>query len=377
MNRSRTKAAKARSKAPARADRSDPVRPVKLFALLGGFFLLIGLYEWLAALISGDLKPTTAGRGTGPAWMTWSVHGQEVLLGLAGLAVLVVVVVIPWRRTGQLTFEGMTVLAWATVWGIQDSWINYSQTVITYNSTALNIGCPQCHAPGWLSNDTLAVPLIWGLGCYLGPMYLLTVAAGRVMTRARARRPDLGPFGLVVVGCGFLAIAGVLLEVLWSGTGILSFGGADPWLSLFGNSYYKSPLWVGLFWGIAAGLIASIRYFTDPDGHTIVERGLDGVRAGARAKQALRLLAVIGALNGLFAVAYHVPAQWFGLHAQAFPDDLLNRPYLLGGVCGPGSDYACPDPRVPIPRGSGSGRVNPDGNFYAPNGQPNQSGDDN
>jgi hypothetical protein len=31
---------------------------------------------------------------------------------------------------------------------------------------------------------------------------------------------------------------------------------------------------------------------------------------------------------------------------------------------------------VPIPRGGESGRVNPDGNFYAPNGLPDQSGGD-
>ena len=333
------------------------------FALLGAVFLLLGLYEWLAALISGDLKPTTAGRGTAPGWVLWSVHGQEVLLGLAGAAVLAVVVIIPWRRTGRLTFEGMTVLGWATLWLIQAPWVSYSQTVISYNSSAINLGCPQCHAPGWLSNDTLAVPIIWGLGCYVGPMYLLTLAAGRVMTMARRRRPKIGLFGLVVVACGFMAVAGVLLEVLFTSTAILSYGGADPWLPLLS--------------GVAGGLIASIRYFTDDGGGTLVERGLEDVRASDKAKQGLKLLAVIGAMNGLFAFTYHVPAQWFGLHAQAFSDDLLSRPYLLGGVCGPGTDYACPDPRVPIPRGSGSGRVNPDGNFYAPNGLPNQTGDDN
>jgi len=365
------------AKARPAANGARPVRPVLFFALLGGLFLALGLYEWLAALFSGDLKPTTAGRGTAPEWVSWSVHGQEVLLGLVGLAVLVIVVVLPWRRSGHLSFDGMTVLGWATLWLIQDPWINYSQTVISYNSTALNLGCPQCHAPGWLSNDTLAVPIIWGLGCYIGPLYLLTLAAGRVMGKVRVRRPHIGPFGLVMVAIGFMAVAGVLLEVLWSSTAILAFGGAAPWFSLFGDSYYRSPLWAGLFWGIATGLIAAIRYFIDDRGQTLVERGLDDVRAGDKRKQALRLLAVIGAMNGLFAVAYNVPVQWFGLHAQAFPDDLLNRPYLLGGVCGPGTPFACPDPRVPIPRGSESGRVNPDGNFFAPEGMPDQIGEDN
>ena len=383
MSRTRAASSKTRgSKAggsktrPGSAPSTGTVRPVRFCALLGVAFLLLGLYEWLAALFSGDLTPTTAGRGTAPEWVTWSVHGQEVVLGLVGIAVLVVVVIIPWRRSGQLTFEGMTVLGWATLWAIQDPWVNYSQTVISYNSTAFNLGCPQCHAPGWLSNDVLAEPIIWGLGLYVGPMYLLTLVAGRVMTRVRRKRPDIGPFGLVVAACSFMAVAGVLLEVLWSATAMVGYGGADPRLSLFGDSYHRAPLWLGLLSGIAGGLIAGIRYFTDDEGATIVERGLDEVRSGGRARQALRLLAVIGAMNGLFAVTYNVPAQWFSLHAHAFPDDLLKRPYLLGGVCGPGTDYACPDARVPIPRGGSSGRVNPEGNFYAPDGLPDQSGDD-
>jgi hypothetical protein len=370
-------ASRPKTNAKAAADRPRRVRPVMFFALLGGLFLTLGVYEWLASLFSGDLKPTTAGRGTGPEWVLWSVHGQEVLLGLLGLVVLVVVVVIPWRKTGHLTFDGMMVLSWATLWAIQDPWVSYSQTVISYNSTAFNLGCPQCHVPGWLSNNTLAEPIIWGLGCYLGPMYLFTLVACRLMTKARQRWPQIGPFGLIMVAIGFMAVSDVILEVLWTWTSVYSYGGADPRMSLFGQSYFKYPLWVGLFWGVAWGLIASIRYFTNDKGQTVVERGLNDVKASDKAKQALRLLAVIGAMNGLFAFAYNVPVQWFSLHAHAFPDDLLNRPYLLGGVCGPGTDYACPDPRVPIPRGAESGRVNPDGNFYAPNGLPDQTADDN
>jgi hypothetical protein len=353
--------------------RPRPVRPVLWFAALGAGFLAIGGYEWLASYLAGDLKPTTAGRGTGPSWVLWSVHGQEVLLGAVGLVVLYLFVYRPWKRDGQLSLDGMMVLSWATLWAIQDPWVSYSQTVISYNSSAINLGCPQCHLPGWLSNNTLAEPIIWGLGCYLGPMFLFTLAANRVMAAARTRWPSIGRLGLVMVAVGFMAVSDVVLEVLWTWTSVYSYGGADPALSLFGQSYVKYPLWVGLFWGIAWGLIASIRFFTNDRGETVVERGVRDLRVGPRRMQLVRLLALIGAMNGLFAFAYNVPVQWFSLHAHAFPQDLLNRPYLLGGVCGPGTEYACPDSRIPIPRGPDSGRVRPDGTFVAPNGLPVQT----
>ena len=61
----------------------------------------------------------------------------------------------------------MMVISWSTMYLIQDPWVSYSQTTISYNSTAVNLGCPQCHVPGWQSSQALAEPIIWGLGCYI------------------------------------------------------------------------------------------------------------------------------------------------------------------------------------------------------------------
>ena len=166
--------------------------------------------------------------------------------------------------------------------------------------------------------------------------------------------------------------ADLILECFWTRTGVYTYGGGDPSLSLFDDHYYKYPLWVGAVWGDRVGLIAALRYFKDDRGNTFAERGIDEVKTTPRRKQFLRLLALIGAMNASFAFVYNVPVQFFSSHAQAFPQDLLDRPYLLGGVCGVGTSYACPDPRVPIPRGSESGRVTPEGKFIAPNGLPLQ-----
>jgi uncharacterized protein DUF5135 len=349
------------------------LRPVMFWALIGSGFLALMVYLWGKSLLEGDLKPTTAGRDTAAGWATFSVHAQEAALGLAALVVIWLYIIRPWRRSRHLTLDGMMVIAWSTMWAIQDPWVSYSQTTISYNSTALNLGCPQCHLPGWQSSNVLAEPIIWGLGCYIAPMFLATVLAGKLMGLARARRPRLGKIGLTTVAIGAMATSDLILECFWTRTGVYTYGGGDPALSLFDNHYYKYPLWVGAIWGVAWGLIAALRFFRDDRGNTVVERGIDRVDTTPRRRQILRQLALIGAMNASFAFVYNVPVQYFSSHAQAFPQDLLNRPYLLGGVCGQGTSFACPDPRIPIPRGTGSGRVTPEGTFVAPNGLPVQT----
>ncbi|MBB6378898.1 hypothetical protein BKA01_006158 [Pseudonocardia eucalypti] len=347
-------------------------RPVMFWALVGAGFLLLMIYEWGSSWLAGDLVPTTAGRDTAPAWATVSVRAQEIALGVLALVVIWLVVIRPWRREGHLTLDGMMVISWATMWAIQDPWVSYSQTTISYNSTAVNLGCPQCHAPGWQSSQALAEPIIWGLGCYIGPMYLATLLAGKLMSRARERWPSTGKFGLTMIAIGSLAVADLVLEVFWTRTGVYTYGGGHPAISLFDEHYYKYPLWVGAIWGVAWGLIAAVRFFRDDRGHTVAERGINRVNTTPRRKQLLRLLALVGIMNSSFAFVYNVPVQIFSMHAHAFPQDLLNRPYLLGGVCGAGTDYACPDARIPIPRGDTSARITPEGTLHAPNGLPNQ-----
>src|SRR5581483_3117185 len=115
------------------------LRPVMFWALLGSAFGALMVYEWGATLIDGDLHATTAGRSSEPGWATFSVYTQEIVLGLAALVVLWLFVIRPWRRERRLTTDGMMVIAWATMYLIQDPWVSYSQSTITYNAAAVNL----------------------------------------------------------------------------------------------------------------------------------------------------------------------------------------------------------------------------------------------
>jgi hypothetical protein len=46
----------------------------------------------------------------------------------------------------------------------------------------------------------------------------------------------------------------------------------------------------------------------------------------------------------------------------------VKRSYLTNSLCGPGTDYACYQEGVPIPRGSSSIHIAPDGTSVVPEG---------
>lgn len=141
---------------------------------------------------------------------------------------------------------------------------------------------------------------------------------------------------------------------------------------MFAGHYYQYPVTQAIIWGFPWGLIACLRYFRNDRGETLGERGINQVKVSPAKKTAIRLLAVIGIVNTLFFLTSNIPNQIFGTHAGAVPRDVLERSYLLNGQCGPGTDQACPGPRVPMPVGPDSAHATPDGGFTSPTGLPNQ-----
>jgi Acyl-CoA dehydrogenase, N-terminal domain len=89
-------------------------------------------------------------------------------------------------------------------------------------------------------------------------------------------------------------------------------------------------------------------------------------------KQGLRFLALVGIMNSIMFIFFSIPHQWFSTHADYFPHDVVDKSWFTNQMCGIGTDYACPGPRVPIPVGPDSGHATPSGGFDAPAGLPVQ-----
>jgi hypothetical protein len=120
-------------------------------------------------------------------------------------------------------------------------------------------------------------------------------------------------------------------------------------------------------WGGVMTALCCLRYFTDERGRTFAEHGLDRVRGGFARQQFVRFLAIFAAVSMSFFVLYNIPAQWFGMHSDPWPEDHLKRSYFNGGTCGAGGDQPCPNPVVPLPTRR-SGYIDNDGTLVLPEG---------
>ena len=337
-------------------------RPVVLWAGTGAAFLLLQLYIYGAWLTSGDLRPTPSGPDSPPTWMQFAL--QAVLaVEFAGLVAFVwFVVVQPWRRDRRLPLDGYFALACLSVYW-QDMLMNYSQNWITQNATMpLQWGSWNAEIPGWLAPKGERIVESVAM---IGPVYLYVLAGGMIlgcwaMRKAQQRWPQLGTVGLLAVGYGFFVLVDFVTEMSGARLGLFAYPGAIRSVSLFAGKHYQFPLYEPFAFAVTLALMAGVRYFKNDKGQTVAERGIDELRLRPKGRGVVRGLAFVGIINALYLFTYMVPVQWFALHADPWPEDILRRSYFTNQLCGPGTTYRCPGPDTPIPRVD-SDHVAPDG----------------
>ena len=164
---------------------------------------------------------------------------------------------------------------------------------------------------------------------------------------------------------GVLLLIDLIGEPLLMALGLYSYPGAVRWLTIFDGHRWQYPIYEGIFLACWLGGWGALYSFRDDRGQTWAERGFEKLRFGHRVRSWTRALAIVGALQGIFFVTYTVPMQWFALHADPWPSDVLSRSYLTNGLCGPETGYACSNPAVPIPR-PGSIHLDDDGRPHTP-----------
>jgi hypothetical protein len=171
------------------------------------------------------------------------------------------------------------------------------------------------------------------------------------MRKAKQRWPQLTRFHLVLLCYFTMAIVDLGAELVWVRLGGYTFIG-PPYKALtigYGH-YYQFPLYETFFLALPLTAITCFRFYRNDKGETIAERGLESLRVSPRLRSALRFFAILGIINVIYLGLYNIPMQWFGVRTSAPVPDVLNRSYIMDGICGPGTTYACPGPDVPIPR---------------------------
>lgn len=324
--------------------------------------------------MGGHATPTSTGADAVPGSMLLAVRLHEAVFLAGALFAVYWVIVRPWRRDRRLGFDGMLLVALLVAWLFQDPLYNYQKVVFTYNAAFVNLGCPQCYLPGWLSfGRQLPEPLIWVGSWYIGFAVFVVILCCTLMRWFQTRWPRFGKLGPVLFLIAFGSAFDTVCELIWMRFGLYTWASAPKTGTLFFGRYYQLPLVELFLAGLWYAVPACLRYFKNDKGESWAERGISNVKVPEKQRTALRLLAVIGMVNLGFFLIYNIPFILISPHLDRIPKDIYTRSYLMDGFCGPGTEHACYDPRVPISTGKDSGFITPEGTFIAPKGLPVQT----
>lgn len=331
--------------APATSLEGRRARPIVFWAVVGAGFVVLAIYIFTSWILSDDFQRIETGADElGSVTKFWVDFFQ--ILSLVAAAAIVVICVRQCLRERRITFDTMLVIAWISVYW-QDPIINYIRTGFFYNSEFINFGSWTEHIPGWMSPNGALLPepiaFVGALYVWLGPAASLLTYW--VMRRAKARWPRLGNVGLVVTAWLVMVALDLFCELIWVRTEMYAYSGTVHGLSIWGGEKYQFPIYESVLWPMMWTAMGALKYFRDDKGHTVVERGVERVRA-VRWRTPLRVLAIIGFAN-VAMLTYNIAFQSFVLHNDKTPSGYPT--YLRNGMCGEGTKYACNGPEIPIP----------------------------
>jgi hypothetical protein len=348
--------------------------PVKWWAAVGALvvaFMIFTLTRW----VTGPLFETVpVGPTPVPTYMKVAIVFFQVSCIPAALACLYFLVVKPWRRDGKLSVDGALTIAFATLW-FQDPLSAYSGHWFTYNSWAVNFGSwvnSIPYATGKAAPGAMVVePILIIPGVYVWVFVLTMFLGSWVMRSARNRWPQLSSMKLALICIAVMWVFDVIFEgVIFMPLGVWEYPGGH--LNIFAGTYHQFPLTEVFTAGSLFAAVALLRYFKNDRGETLADRGVESLKVSDRRKSVLRALAMIGAVQTIMFVLYNVPNTWTATRSGDWPADLQERSYLTNGICGEGTDQACPGPAVPQFRNNnhdpngGSAHLDPNGNLVVP-----------
>jgi hypothetical protein len=351
-------------------DRSTP--RVAIWAFFGGAVLLLQLYVWFRWITGPYFVRVLPGPDDPPLYMKAYLYANAIVLAVGLPFALWFFLVKPWLRERRITLDGMLVGSMGLMF-FQDPLLNYFNTWCVYNAWAFNLGSWTSHIPGWVSPEEPGLqvpePLAVNVTGYMYGVLLITIVGCWIMRWIKTRWPAISNLRLILVTYAIAFVFDFVMEgLVLLPLGLYSYPGAIRAVSINAGTYYQWPIYEGFMWGAVQTGFCCLRFFTDDRGQTVVERGLERVGGGAVKQQLTRFLAIFAAVSALFFFLYNVPAQWMGMHADPWPEDVLKRSYFSGYVCGEGSNLPCPDPILPIPT-KRSGYINKQGELVLPEGK--------
>jgi hypothetical protein len=313
------------------------------WAGFGAAMVALQIYVYGSWITGDNFRAVSTGADPVPEYQkTWAIVLQIAYTATA-------VMVTGWVLRGclrqrRMTFDAKLLLGW---WSIL--WLDpvqfFLRPVNLYNSYYFNRGSWVPYIPGWISPNMQNFPNPWFLeGAAYGFMLISSIAACALLRAVRHRWPRTPNAVLFMVAWVALGIGIFLLEeYLMIRPGWLSWSGVPHEVAIFAGTEYQFPWTEAFFYGATCAAMASLRFWRDDRGRSVVERGIESVPA--RRQAVVATLAVIGFAN-VAMIAYNLCMIGQSLYVDPFPDTY--KSYMLNGICGQGTEYRCPAPDVPI-----------------------------
>lgn len=360
---------------PGEAVQPKDVPGVKVWAFFGALIALFEAYVLIRWVTGPNFKSVPA--GSTPVPDAIKIAGSVVTFAgfpAAGFC-LYRWVWKPWQRSRTVTAEGLLMLWFLTFSWFMDPFANMFTPFFTYNSWFPNMGSWVHDIPFWQSvtagkpGAMQAYPLLFVVTAYVWGLWGVVAGQAQAMRWMRSRWPRMSTPTLVwwSFWIGFAVF--MVLEIVYMRCGMYGYHAAVPSLTLWYGHYYQFPVYEALFAGFWCLGYASLLYFRNDKGQTIVERGVERVKAGNGTKIGLRFLAITALSTVIYMVSYNVP-YWITNMAtnEGWPKSTQSESYWTNGICGPGANVSCGSSVLPLQM-KGTGHFDLKGNFVLPAGK--------
>jgi hypothetical protein len=201
-------------------------------------------------------------------------------------------------------------------------------------------------------------PLLLAGGAFVWFLYGASAGGCIVLRFLRRQFPSWGIVSRFIALFITFAVLDATVQFFFIVPQLWAYPGAPQgWFTLFSGTRFQFPLWEPIVTGVWACGMTAIRYFRDDRGRSFAERGIDDLRISTRRKKVVSTLALTGIMHTWIWVGFMFPYAWLiGLKADTMPEV---PSYYRSGICGAGTQYACPSEFVPIP-GRDSIPIGPD-----------------
>lgn len=333
--------------------------PVLLWAGIGMLFLALAAYVWGSWLLSDQFRPVPVGSDPLPWNVGLAIRATEIIVPAIALFIVWKFIVAPWRRTGELSLDGLLVINFLLIWWTDpmDNYVTYS---FMYNGHTVNMGNWGGFIPGWGSPNpqNFPEPLLMMGGFYLFFWMTNVVLGCWTLRKLQQRYPNLAMGWRLLILALLFAVIDLAIENAFMLTGVAAYPGSPRSWTMSAGKAWQWPLYeAGIIAAMNVGFTC-LRFFKDDRGLTFVERGIERLQLTPRKRKLLSFLALAGFIQPFFVFGYYVPYNLFAMRADTFP---AYPSYMRTGVCGEGTSYACPSyDWVPIPQRGAKLFIGPD-----------------